>query len=115
MQPTTAIHLCKKTLYLLTAAGGLGVSSFAQQQPLELAFNLADPSKLVILGNGEFLAVQAGTRPNRGTLYLFDSQGDFTPVLVGLPGSGKNVWPPAPTAPDGLAAYGNTLYVARGR
>ncbi|HLK62488.1 MAG TPA: hypothetical protein VKU19_03555 [Bryobacteraceae bacterium] len=112
MQITKTLQQRKAQLVLLAAACLLSVNSYAQQQPTDLAFNLADPSKLAILGNGGFLTVQAGTRPNRGVLYFFDSQGDFTWVLLGLPSFGSNASAAGITAPDGLAMNGNTLYIA---
>jgi hypothetical protein len=108
----------RRGLRLFAFIGVLSVSAFAQQfQPTEIAANLSDPSKLVVLPGGSFLTVQAGVRPNRGALFYIDSQGDQTWILVGLPGPAKPLSAPVPTAPgpDGLAIFGNTLFIATGQ
>jgi len=114
----TIANSFRRGLSLFSFIGVLSFSAVAQQfQPTEIAYNLSDPSKLVVLPGGSFLTVQAGVRPNRGTLLFFDSRGDQTWILQGLPGAAKPPSAPAPTTPgpDGLAAAGNTLYIATGQ
>ncbi|MBZ5574973.1 MAG: hypothetical protein LAP40_00270 [Acidobacteriia bacterium] len=102
-----------KAFLLLGAAGMLGGAAFAQPyQPVEIAFNLADSSKLAVLPGGSFLTVEAGTRTNHGSLLFFDSQGDYTRILLGLPSPGRYPWSTTLSGPDGLAVLGNTLYLA---
>jgi hypothetical protein len=116
LQMTTR-YLFAKAL-LIAAAALPGATAFAQPyQPVELTSNAADTSRLVILPGGNFLTARPGFRPNHGTVFYYDSRGDFTWILLGLPGPAVVPWDPQPPAqvPDGLAALGNTLYIATGQ
>jgi len=109
-------YMFTRGLLLLTVTGLLGGGAFAQQyQPIELTHIAVDTSKLVILPGGNFLTARPGTTRNHRTVFFYDSRGDFTWILLGLPGAGRLPWITAPAGPDGLAALGNTLYIVTGQ
>jgi hypothetical protein len=93
---------------------GALAASAQQAIPNTLVFNLTDPSKIAVLAGGSFLVAQPGARPNFSKVTFFDQFGDNAPLLLGLPFLAQRppTTTPTPSGPDGLAVYGNTLFIA---
>jgi len=109
----TTRYVLTTALLLFAATAILGPNAFAQQyQPTDIAFNVNDASQLVILPDGSFLTARPGAMRNHGAVFFYDRQGDFTWILVGLPGPRRVPWSTRRSGPDGFAALGNTLYIA---
>src|SRR5262245_51016772 len=109
----------------LLAAGAallaIGSSSAAIAQPSPVTiFAQAQNARLLVLPGGSLLVAEPGPGPNRGTLFLLDSNGNRRTFVGGLPSglsairSTDGTTLLLPDGPDALALFDNTLYVAIG-
>ena len=85
----------------------------ASAQPTVYASGLKNPSKIIVIPNGNLLVTEVDVTPNSGRVTRIAPGGSLMPLISGLP-SGLSAPNSEPDGTNGLALSGRTLYVDNG-